>query len=110
MRLQKGYLLRFLKTKEPDDAVKKLIDTVLDEMTRAKAGSDEYLVLMTQLERLYKLKPQSRREPVSLNTLILVAGNLLGLVVIVAYEQKGNYWGSKAASQIIRVKTPDILP
>lgn len=110
MRLQKGYLLRFLRRKEPDEAVQKLIDTVLEEMTRSPAGSDEYLVLMTQLERLYKLKTQERREQVSLNTLVLVAGNLLGLVVIVAYEQKGHLWSSKAASQTIRLRTPDITP
>ncbi len=80
-----------------------LIEGVLDEMRMMGVDSEEYPKLMTYLERLYEVKAKERRTPVSRDTVVLVAGNLLGIILIVAYEQK-HVMTSKGFSQIIRPK------
>lgn len=80
------------------------IDMVLKEMRSAGVKSDDYAVLMTKLERLHELKAKERKERVSRDTMALVLGNLAGIVLIVAYEQK-HVITSKGFTQIIRPKT-----
>lgn len=58
---------------------------------------------MQYLEGLHRLKAEERRPPVSRDTMLLVAGNLLGILVIVAYEQR-HVMTSKGFTQIIRPK------
>lgn len=72
---------------EPSD-LDDAIDSVHARMTYLGPGSDEYSDLLDHLERLRKLKAESRFKRPDPNTIILVAGNLLGILVIVAYEQK----------------------
>jgi hypothetical protein len=78
-----------------------LIDAVLDEMHREGVNSEEYPKLMSYLERLYEMKAKDRQPPLSRDTLALIGGNLLGILLIVAYEQK-HVMTSKGLSQIIR--------
>lgn len=92
----------FFKSEIPTP-VDGLIDAVLEKMHREGVFSDEYPKLMTYLERLYEIKAKQRRNPVSPDTMAIVAGNLLGILVIVAYEQK-HVMTSKGFSQIIRPK------
>lgn len=95
-------LRQFFKSEVPT-MVDGLIDELLDEMHKAGVYSDDYPKMMTALERLYGIKAKQRRNPVSPDTLALVAGNLLGILVIVAYEQK-HVVTSKGFNQIIRPK------
>lgn len=81
------------------------IDAVLDKMHAIGVDSEEYPTLMTYLERLHEIKAKVRRDPVSRDTIALVAGNLLGILLIVAYEQK-HVMTSKGFSQIIRPNRP----
>ncbi len=87
------------KTTPVDD----LIESVLDEMRLVGVDSDEYPKLMTYLERLYEVKANERQSPVSRDTVALIAGNLMGILLIIAYEQK-HIMSSKGFSQIIRPK------
>lgn len=77
------------------------IDVVLQEMKSKGVHSDEYPTLMSYLERLYEIKAEERPDPVSRDTMALIAGNLMGILLIVAYEQK-HVMTSKGFSQIIR--------
>lgn len=95
-------LRRFFKD-EPNAALESQIDAVLEEMQEEGVDSDKYPKLMTYLERLHKLKAGERRTPVSRDTIAIVAGNLLGILVIVAYEQK-HVMTSKGFTQLIRTK------
>ncbi len=65
--------------------------------------SDEYSKLMAYLERLNEVKARERRDPVSRDTVALVVGNLVGILLIVAYEQK-HVMSTKGFNQIIRPK------
>lgn len=91
---------------EKDTALQRLIDKVELEMDNTDVNSDEFQKLMTQLERLYDVKANKRHDSVSADTLALVLGNLAGILLIVAYEQK-HVITSKGFAQIIRPKRLD---
>lgn len=92
----------FLKSEMPTP-IDGLIDAVLDRMRVEDVLSEDYRKMMKLLERLYKLKAGQRRKPVSRDAIIMVAGNLMGILVIVAYEQK-HVMTSKGFTQLIRPK------
>lgn len=78
------------------------INKVLDDMTVYGPDSPEYLNLMNHLERLTKMQRHERRS-VSPDTMAIVVGNLLGILTIVAYEQK-HVMVSKGLGMILRTK------
>ncbi len=96
-------VLKHFFIKETATPLDDQIDAILSAMDDAGVHSEEYPVLMSYLERLYKTKAETRQTPVSRDTLATVAGNLLGILLIVAYEQK-HVMTSKGFSQIIRPK------
>ena len=65
-----------------------MIIDVLNTMRRLTPDADEYPALVDHLDKLSKMKAEERRRPVSWDTVAIVAGNLLGIGLIVAYEQK----------------------
>jgi len=78
----------FGRTARADTILDAPIQRVLVELEEQGPDSQEYPALLSYLERLMRIKTDNRRERVSLDNLTLVAGNLLGILVIVAYEQK----------------------
>ncbi len=95
-------MLRRFRNEKPspvDDHIK----IILDEMLLSGPDSEEYPKLLNGLERLYTLKAKERRQPVSSDTIALVAGNLMGILLIVAYEQK-HVMTSKGFGHIIKPK------
>jgi hypothetical protein len=94
---------------EPDQnpALDAQIDAVLDEMQKIGVKNEKYAEMMTYLERLYELKAPERRKPISLDTMAIVAGNLLGILTIVAYEQK-HIMTPKGLAQLVKPKTPQL--
>jgi len=80
-------MVNFKKTREASD-LDVAITRVLDRMKTKEPGTEEYSDLLVHLERLEALKvgnPTSRFSP---DTILLVAGNLAGILIIVGYEQK----------------------
>lgn len=64
------------------------IQKVLDEMREQPVESQEYAAAISHLEMLHKLKADHGNKRVSADTMAVVVGNLLGILTIVAYEQK----------------------
>lgn len=92
--------------KRPDSDIRleEEINRVLLRMSAMNPTTDEYAATMKQFSKLVKLKEaktSSRR--ISPDTLAIVAGNLLGVVVIVAYE-KHNIVTSKALTFVQKLK------
>lgn len=83
-------------------ALNSQIEKILTRMDETEMASEEYPQLMKTLEQLNKIKAESRFQ-VSWDTVFIVAGNLLGVLVIVAYEQK-HVMTSKALTERIRPK------
>ncbi len=65
-----------------------LIETLLTEMRTYGPDSEEYSTMMRHLKDLIALKTIERSKPVSQDTMAIVIGNLAGILIIVAYEQK----------------------
>lgn len=78
-------LRRFVK--EKPSILDEPIAKVLDEMNMMGPDSEEYTKMIDHLERLVRMK-QERNNRVTPDTMAIVAGNLLGILIIVAYEQK----------------------
>ena len=76
------------RSREPS-RLDKVIDTLLEQMLETENGTDEYKLALDQLVKLYKMKETETPRRVSPDTLILVAGNLVGVVLILGYERAG---------------------
>jgi hypothetical protein len=91
---------KFRKT-EPsieDEAITKVLTTLEVYDT----DTEEFEKAMTHLERLTKLKAERQRK-VSPDTMAIVGANLLGILLIIAYEQK-HVMNSKAMGFLLRAK------
>jgi len=102
MRQQKGYMLRRFFT-EPPSILDEPIERLLTEMNTYGPDSEEYRVAVDYLERLVNLKANERRHNITPETMAIVLGNLLGILIIVAYEQK-HVMVSKGMGLILRTK------
>ena len=78
-----------------------VIDRVLSEMVTYGPDSEDYATNLSYLERLNEMKPKPLPTRVSPDQMALVAGNLLCVLIIVAYEQK-HVMVSKARDFIIK--------
>lgn len=64
------------------------IARILTEMNHYGPDSPEYPVLVKHLSKLVKLKEMSKRKRISSDMLLQVSGNVLVVLIIVAYEQR----------------------
>lgn len=80
-----------------------VMDRLLNDMSDVGPDAPEYPKMMKQLQKVVKMRQQETRK-IDVNTIILVLGNLLGILVIVAYEQK-HVFTSKGLGHILRPKT-----
>lgn len=87
------------KDKQTD--LDKRINEVLEYMKNISPESTDYTVITENLERLYKAKASENDRKISSDTIAVVAGNLLGIVIILGYE-KANVITSKAFSLILK--------
>ena len=85
---------------EPVDS---LIDTVQNEMHNLDVDAEEYSRRLGYLERLYELKTKGRRQAINPDTIVMVLGNLAGILTIVGYERV-HVVTSKAFNHIGRAK------
>lgn len=77
------------------------INAVLSKMGEIGVDADEYPTMVGHLERLTAIKKNQKQDAVKADTLAIIAGNLLGILLIIAYEQK-HVMTSKGFSQLIK--------
>lgn len=80
-----------------DIAIKEL----LADMGTKDPTSEEYSKLLVRLIRLEEVKTSQRRKPVSADTLMIVAGNLLAVLIIVNFE-RGAVMTTKAKDYFVK--------
>lgn len=80
-----------------------LIDLVQTQMLVEGADSDQFQVMREQLESLYEMKKSDRSSRVSPDALLAVAGNLLGIGLILQYERL-HIVTSKALGFVLKTK------
>lgn len=79
------------------------IETLIDEMGYYPRNSDEYSQMANQLVKLYSLKETDSKRRITPDTLAIVAGNLLGIILIVGHERM-NVVTSKALNFILKLR------
>ena len=83
-----------------------LTDAIRMVHTRMKVvgpDSEEYTKPIAHLESLMEMKSQSRSTRPSADTVLAVAGNIVGILVIVAYERE-HVLASKAINFVMKAK------
>lgn len=78
------------------------IKEIYREMQGFTADSEEYAAMVDQLEKLHKIK-SCDSNLVSYDTVLIVAGNILGIVLILSFE-KTNVIATKALQMVLRAK------
>lgn len=91
----------FTFSKNEDQDLQKAIVRLYEEMSSHRPDSPEYAKITTQLTALYALKETNSKSRVSADTLAMVIGNLLGIVLIVGHE-RANVVTSKALGFVMR--------
>lgn len=86
-----------------ESRLEEAIDNILAEMAGHDADSDEYAAMTDQLTKLYALKAIDKPDRISKDTLAIIAGNLIGILLIVGYEQ-GHILTSKAGSFLVKIR------
>ena len=97
-------LMKFVKS---ESALDEQIDKILEHMSQCDPSTEKYSGMLTDLERLIRLKKEEKINRVSPDTLAIVAGNLIGILIIVAYEQK-HVVTSRGVGFVMRPNSPKI--
>jgi hypothetical protein len=79
------------------------INEVLNEMQGFTADSKEYSKMVKQLSKLYALKEIDKTDRLSKDTKAIIIGNLVGILIIVAYE-RGHVMTSKALPLLVKFR------
>lgn len=87
--------------KKEKTMLEKEIEAVLLDMKDMHVDSDEYEVALNHLSTLHEINSKEKKWSVSPDTMAVVAGNLLGIVLILKHEEL-NVITSKAMSFVIK--------
>jgi len=82
-----------------DDAISK----TLDELKNEVVGSDEHTKILSALDQLYKARSYNTNDRVSMDTVLTISANLLGIVTILSFE-RSHVIASKALSFIVKAR------
>lgn len=80
-----------------------LIKEVIEEMEVTGPALEEYDEMLRRLERLTALRDGNKPQRISYDTLLVVGGNILGILIIVMYE-KANVMTTKAFPHLLKTK------
>lgn len=90
--------------KEPHETgLDEVIDELIADMKSSDTDTEAYKHRVDQLVKLYKLKEFDSKKRVSADTMAVVAGNLLGIVLIVGHE-RAHIVTSKALSFVLKLR------
>lgn len=74
--------------KKNEDKLEVLIEELSTEMSGKDGASEEYTKMVDNMVKLNEASVDKRKLGVSKDTLLIVGGNLLGILIIMAYEKK----------------------
>ena len=80
------------------------LDRALTRLKTEMPNSEDYTKMLSLVERLHDMLDEDKPEVVSKNTMLVVGGNLLGIIMILKHERL-NVITSKALSFVIRTRT-----
>lgn len=77
----------FRKDPKEPTSLETEIERVVKYISDAPPDSDEYKAAVKQLQVLHQMKEAEKPESVSINTVLTVAANITGILVIVGHER-----------------------
>lgn len=83
----KGYLMFGKPDKAETLRLNAAVNRILIDMQEADPNSEQYKELLTNLERLTTLRSNGTPSGFSRDTMLTVAANIVGILIIVGYEQ-----------------------
>lgn len=84
-------------------ALESELDRVLIRLKTEMPNSEDYTKTLSLVERLHEMLDEENPDVVSKNTLLIVGGNLLGIIMILKHENL-NVITSKALGFVIRAR------
>lgn len=90
----------FLQSKTP---VQKEIDILFFKLKDHQPDTDEYKQTLDRIVVLQKLNFETKRKPISYDTLAIVGANILGILLILNHEEL-NPITSKAVGFLLRAR------
>ena len=94
----------FQKPSAEKTGLENTIDNLITQMSNEEGHTESYSAMVRNLETLYKLKAEDKPDRVKLDTIAVVAGNLLGVLIIVGFE-KSHVMTSKALTTLLKPKS-----
>lgn len=79
------------------------INAILKEMSTIGVNSSNYPTMIEYYEQLSAVKARENKPHVSKDTIALIVGNLVGIVLILMYEQK-HVLTSKSLNRVLQLK------
>jgi len=79
------------------------IDRIHTRMQNVDPEHEDYQTLLNAFERLLKLQDESRTSAINPNTLLVVGGNVLCVLIVVGYE-RGHIVASRALQFLARTQ------
>jgi len=88
---------------DPNHLLQAEIEHILEYLKREDPGSDEYNKAVQNLKVLYEARTKKPAYLVDPDTIVIVLGNLLGILLILQYE-RFNVVSTRALSLIVKPK------
>lgn len=77
----------FNRPKRPKTPLEEALDRALNQLNNQAVGSKEYGEILDRVAKLHKMKEDENPKSVSKDTQAMIAANLLGILLIISYEQ-----------------------
>jgi hypothetical protein len=99
------YLRSMMFFKEPPPLTDRLLEDALAsayrELNRHSVYTEEYAKTLDQIVKLHSMKKEEKTSSVSKDTVALIVGNLLGILMIIKHENV-NVITSKAMNLVLK--------
>lgn len=89
----------FISRERPETELETALTRALNELRNHDVNSEEYATILTRVSELHKMKEAEKPDSVSKDTQALIAANLTGIAMMIAFE-RNNVITSKALSFI----------
>jgi len=89
--------------KDTDPELSAEITRLYKQLSHFSGEDKEYAEIVKQLSNLYSLKEKDSKSQVSMDTLVMVAGNLLGIILVLDYERM-HVVSSKALGFVMKLR------
>lgn len=70
-------------------SLEKEIENVLKQMEKEDSYTEEYCTMVSNLETLHKMKALEPKKKLSPDTILTVAANVIGIILILKFEETG---------------------